>query len=66
MLEGKVLKDFNDKQNNLKNYKKGQKFKAEDKRYKELEAKEFVEEGKEVITKKDKQVEVWQDPNGKK
>lgn len=57
MLEGKVLKDFNDKQNNLKNYKKGQKFKAEDKRYRELEEKGFVGEGKEVTTKKDKQEE---------
>lgn len=57
MLEGKVLKDFNDKQNKLKNYKKGQKFKAEEGRYKELVAKGFVDTGKEVITKKDKQVE---------
>lgn len=54
MLEGKVLKDFNDKQNKLKNYKKGQKFKAEDKRYNELKTKGFVEEGKEVVIKKDK------------
>jgi len=36
MLEGKVIKDFNDKQNNLKKYTVGKKFKAEDKRYKEL------------------------------
>lgn len=57
MLEGKVLKDFNDKQNNLKNYKKGQKFKAKESRYRELEIKGFLEEGKEVIIKKDKQVE---------
>lgn len=54
MLEGKVIKDFNDKENNLKKYTVGKKFKAEDKRYKELEAKGFVEEGKEVPTKKDK------------
>ena len=54
MLEGKVLKDFNDKENNLKNYKKWQKFKAEENRYKELEAKGFVGEGKEVVVKKDK------------
>ena len=54
MLEGKVLKDFNDKENDLKNYKKGQKFKTEDKRYKELEAKGFVGEGKEVTAKSDK------------
>ena len=57
MLEGKVIKDFNDKQNKLKNYKKGQKLKAEEGRYKELEARGFVEVGKEVVTKKDKQVE---------
>lgn len=54
MLEGKVLRDFNDKQNNLKKYAVGKKFKAENKRYKELEAKGFVEEGKEVTVKRDK------------
>lgn len=57
MLEGIVLKDFNDKQNKLKNYKKGQKFKAEENRYNELKAKGFLGEGKEIITKKNKQVE---------
>ena len=57
MLEGKVLKDFNDKQNKLKNYKKGQRFKAEEGRYNELKEKGFLEEGKEVTNKKDKQVE---------
>ena len=31
MLEGKVIKDFNDKQNNLKKYTVGKKFKEEDK-----------------------------------
>lgn len=54
MLEGKVLKDFNDKQNNLKKYTAGKKFKAEDKRYNELKAKGYVEEGKEVTSKSDK------------
>jgi hypothetical protein len=54
MLEGKVIKDFNDKQNNLKKYTVGKKFKAEDKRYKELEAKGFVGEGKEVTVKSNK------------
>jgi len=56
MLEGKVLKDFADKENNLKLYKANgkTKFKAEDKRYKELEAKGYVEEGKKVTTKKSK------------
>lgn len=55
MLEGKVINDFNDTKNNLKNYKKGQKFKAEDKRYKELEAEGYVSEGKEVTPKKEKE-----------
>lgn len=54
MLEGKVLKDFNDKENNLKKYTAGKKFKAENKRYKELETKGFVAEGKEVSAKSDK------------
>lgn len=54
MLEGKVIKDFNDKEKNLKKYTVGKKFKAEDKRYKELQAKGFVEEGKEVKAKEDK------------
>lgn len=54
MLEGKVIKDFNDKENNLKNYTAGKKFKADDKRYKELEGKGFVEKGKEVTAKSDK------------
>ena len=52
MLEGKVLKEFNDKQNKLKNYTAGAKFKAEDKRYKELEAKGYVEKCKETTPKK--------------
>lgn len=54
MLEGKVLKDFNDKENNLKKYTVGKKFKAEDKRYNELKEKGFVEEGKEVLPKNSK------------
>ena len=54
MLEGKVLKDFNDKENKLKRYAKGQTFKAEDKRYNELKSKGFVGEGKEATAKKDK------------
>ena len=54
MLEGKVIKDFNDKKNNLKKYTKGKKFRAENKRYNELKAKGFVEEGKEVKAKEDK------------
>lgn len=54
MLEGRVLKDFNDKQDSLKMYTVGKKFKAEDKRYNELKDKGFVEEGKEVTSKNDK------------
>lgn len=55
MLEGKVLKDFNDGKNGLKKYTAGKdKFKADDKRYNELKGKGYVEEGKEVATKKDK------------
>lgn len=53
MLEGKVLKSFNDKENNLKKYIKGKKFKAEDKRYRELKNKGFVGEGKEIKYKKE-------------
>lgn len=49
MLQGKVLKDFNDKENNLKRYEAGKTFKAENARYNELKAKGFVEEGKEVV-----------------
>lgn len=56
MLEGKVMKSFNDKQNNLKHYEANgkTKFRAEDKRYNELKVKGFVEEGKEVATKNNK------------
>lgn len=54
MLEGKVIKDFNDKEDNLKKYTVGKKFKAEDRRYKELEEKGFVTEGKEVTAKSNK------------
>lgn len=52
MLEGKVIKEFNDKENNLKTYTIGKKFKAEEPRYRELERKRFLEEGKEVASKK--------------
>ena len=54
MLEGKVIKDFNDVENNLKKYTVGKKFKAENKRYNELVSKGFLEEGKEGVTKSDK------------
>lgn len=39
MLEGKVLKAFNDKENNFKKYIIGKKFKTEDKRHNELKEK---------------------------
>ncbi len=51
MIEGKVIKEFNDKQNNLKKYTVGKKFKEESQRYNELKSKGFVDEGKEVATK---------------
>ena len=51
MIEGKVIKEFNDKQNKLNKYTVGKKFKAENQRYKELKNKGFVDEGKEVATK---------------
>lgn len=54
MLKGKVLKDFNDKENKLKKYTIGKEFKADSKRYNELKEKGFVEEGKEVKAKEDK------------
>ena len=54
MLEGRVLRDFNDKENNLKKYIKGKTFKAEAKRYNELKAKGFVGEGREVSVIKEK------------
>lgn len=55
MLEGKVLKDFNDIYNDLKKYTVGKKFKADDERYKQLQEKGYVEEGKEVTPKKSKE-----------
>ena len=66
MLEGRVIKSFNDKQNNLKHYEANgkTKFRAEDKRYNELKVKGFVEEGKEVATKNNKQVRRWLGQNG--
>lgn len=51
MIEGKVIKEFNDKENKFKKYAVGKKFKAEKKRYNELKNKGFVDEGKEVVTK---------------
>lgn len=54
MLDGKVIKEFNDKENKLKKYTIGKKFKAEDERYKELQSKGYVSEGKEVTSKNDK------------
>ena len=59
MIEGKVIKEFNDKQNNLKKYTVGKKFKEESQRYNELKSKGFVDEGKEVATKSSEQVVKW-------
>ena len=59
MIEGKVIKEFNDKQNKLKKYTVGKKFKAENQRYNELKSKGFVDEGKEVATKSNEQVVKW-------
>lgn len=52
MLEGKVVKAFADKENKLKTYAVGDKFKAEAKRYNELKDKGYVTEEKEVASKK--------------
>ena len=52
MLEGKVIKAFADKEDKLKTYAVGDKFKAENKRYNELKDKGYVSEGKEVASKK--------------
>ena len=54
ILEGKVVKNFNDVENDLKKYEIGKTFKAEERRYKELRAKGYVDEGKEVKAKADK------------
>ena len=54
MLEGKVIKDFNDGKNNLKKYTQGKIFRAENERYRELQAKGYVSEGKEVSSKDSK------------
>lgn len=56
MLEGKVINDFNDIEDKLKNYKKGSTFKAEDQRYNYLKEKGFLGEGKaiKITIKEDK------------
>ena len=55
MLERKVIKDFNDKENKLKKYTAGKDiFRAEEKRYNELKAKGYVGEGKKVEAEKEK------------
>lgn len=53
MLEGQVINDFNDTENNLKLYEKGDKFCAETKRYNDLKNKGYVGEGKEVKKKEE-------------
>ena len=52
--EGKVLQDFNDKENNLKTYTKGDTFRADDTRYFELFRQGFLSEGKAVTSKNSK------------
>lgn len=52
--EGKVLQDFNDKQDNLKTYKKGDIFRVENSRYLELFRQGFLSEGKVVTSKNSK------------
>ena len=52
--EGKVLRSFNDKENNLKAYDKGDTFRAEDTRYFELFRQGFLSEGKVVTSKNSK------------
>lgn len=56
MLEGKVIKSFNDIQNNLKHYEANgkTKFRAEKQRYNDLKTRGFLEEGKDVIAKNNK------------
>lgn len=52
--EGKVLRDFNDKEDNLKAYTKGDTFRADDTRYFELFRQGFLSEGKAVTYKNSK------------
>lgn len=52
--EGKVLRDFNDKEDNLKAYAKGDTFRANDTRYFELFRQGFLSEGKVVTSKNSK------------
>ena len=53
MLEGKVLKDFADKEDNYRVYKAGKTFKAEESRYNSLKQKGYVGEGKETTKKEE-------------
>lgn len=52
--EGKVLRNFNDKEDNLKAYTKGDTFRADDTRYFELFRQGFLSEGKAVTSKNSK------------
>ena len=52
--EGRVRRSFNDKENNLKTYAKGDTFRAEDTRYFELFRQGFLSEGKAVTSKNSK------------
>ena len=57
MIEARVKTDFNDKTNNLKKYKIGQKYICNEKRYKELFSKGFLEDGKELKENKNEKKE---------
>ena len=48
MIEAKVKNNFNDKTNNFKKYKIGQKYICDKKRYKDLFSKGFLDHGKEL------------------
>lgn len=50
-MTGKVIRDFNDKQDAGKNYEVGDTFTADKSRYEELYAKGLLEEGKKVEEK---------------
>ena len=50
----KILRDFNDNEDNLKAYTKGDTFRADDTRYFELFRQGFLSEGKAVTSKNSK------------
>ena len=52
-MTGKVIKNFNDGKDNMKFYEIGDTYTADRFRYEELQAKGYLEEGKEVKEMKD-------------